>query len=72
MYHESADVLIVVTESLVVGQFKVEGDGGLSEISKVKMSTRYGLIIKYTSGYEPSLKILHQKGILNLKQSSYI
>ena len=40
LYHESADVLIVVTESLVVGQFKVEGDGGLSEISKVKMSTR--------------------------------
>ena len=34
-------MLVVVTESLVVGQFKVEGDGGLSEISKVKMSTRY-------------------------------
>ena len=34
------DILIVVTESLVVGQFRVEGDGSLVEVSKVKMSTR--------------------------------
>lgn len=40
MYHDLGDVLIVVTENLVVGQFRVEHDGSLVEISKVKMSTR--------------------------------
>ena len=40
MYHETMDVLVVVTESLVVGQFKVEADGSLAEITKVKMSSR--------------------------------
>ena len=40
LYHSLSDLLIVVTESLVVGQFKVEGDGSLVEVSKVKMSSR--------------------------------
>ena len=40
LYHDLGDVLVVVTESLVVGQFRVEGDGSLVEVSKVKMSTR--------------------------------
>jgi intraflagellar transport protein 140 len=40
LYHEGADSLVVVTESLVVGQFRVEPDGSLVESSKVKMSTR--------------------------------
>ena len=40
LYHDLGDVLIVVTESLVVGQFRVETDGSLVEVSKVKMSTR--------------------------------
>ena len=40
LYHEGGDSLIVVTESLVVGQFRVEPDGSLVETSKVKMSSR--------------------------------
>ena len=40
LYYDQGDILIVVTESLVVGQFRVEGDGSLVEVSKVKMSTR--------------------------------
>ena len=40
LYHDLTDVLVVVTESLVVGQFTAEHDGSLVEISKVKMSTR--------------------------------
>ena len=40
LYHDMSDVLVVVTESLVVGQFKVEHDGSLVEVSKVKMSSR--------------------------------
>ena len=40
LYYDLGDILIVVTESLVVGQFRVESDGSLVEVSKVKMSTR--------------------------------
>ena len=40
LYHETTEVVVVVTESLVVGQFRVETDGSLVEISKVKMSSR--------------------------------
>ncbi|XP_023345784.1 intraflagellar transport protein 140 homolog [Eurytemora carolleeae] len=40
LYHEYGEVLVAVTESLVVGQFRVELDGTLTEISKAKMSTR--------------------------------
>ena len=40
LYHEGADSLVVVTETLVVGQFRVEPDGSLVETSKVKMSSR--------------------------------
>ena len=40
LYHDLSDLLIVVTESLVVGQFRVEADGSLVEVSKVKMSSR--------------------------------
>ena len=40
LYHELGEILVVVTESLVVGQFRVEPDGSLVEMSKVKMSSR--------------------------------
>lgn len=40
LHHVSSDVLIVVTENMVIGQFQIDNDGTLSEISKVKMSTR--------------------------------
>ena len=33
LYHDIGDTLIVVTEALVVGQFKVEQDGSLVEVS---------------------------------------
>ena len=33
LYHDLGDTLIVVTESLVVGQFRVETDGSLVEVS---------------------------------------
>ena len=33
LYHDIGDILIVVTEALVVGQFKVEQDGSLVEVS---------------------------------------
>ena len=36
LYHDLGDV---VTKSLVVGHFRVEADGSLVEVSKVKMST---------------------------------
>ncbi len=32
--------LVVVTESMVIGQFRVEPDGTVSETSRVKLSTR--------------------------------
>ena len=32
LYHDLGDTLIVVTESLVVGQFRVETDGSLVEV----------------------------------------
>ncbi len=32
--------LVVVTETMVIGQFKVEADGGVRETSRVKLSTR--------------------------------
>ena len=40
LYHAARDVLVVVTESLVVGQFRAEPDGSLAEVGKVKMSSR--------------------------------
>ena len=40
LYHDYGDMLVAVTETLVVGQFRVEPDGSLTEISKVKMSSR--------------------------------
>ncbi|XP_040583059.1 intraflagellar transport protein 140 homolog [Lepeophtheirus salmonis] len=33
------DILLVITESMVVGQFRMEMDGSLDQINKVKMST---------------------------------
>ena len=32
--------LVVVTENMVIGQFRVEPDGTVSETSRVKLSTR--------------------------------
>ena len=36
LYHESRDLLIVITDTLVLGQFHVSTDGQLSEITKVR------------------------------------
>ncbi len=36
----SRQELVVVTESMVIGQFRVEPDGTVSEASRVKLSTR--------------------------------
>ncbi|CAG0897138.1 unnamed protein product [Darwinula stevensoni] len=42
LYHEARDLLVVITDSLVLGQFQVDSDGALTEISKVKLSGRPG------------------------------
>ena len=34
------DILIVITENMVIGQFQSEKDGSVSELSRVKLSTR--------------------------------
>lgn len=40
MHYKERDLVIVITESMVIGQFSTEADGSLVEISKVKVSTR--------------------------------
>lgn len=36
--------LIVITENMVIGQFKMEGNGSVQEISRVKLSTRFVIV----------------------------
>jgi hypothetical protein len=34
------NILIVITENMVIGQFQMEADGSVREVSRVKLSTR--------------------------------
>ena len=34
------NILIVITENMVIGQFQMEHDGSVRETSRVKLSTR--------------------------------
>ena len=36
LFHEAEDILIVMTEAYILGQFHVDSNGGLSEINKVR------------------------------------
>ena len=39
--NEGQDVIIVITENMVIGQFQVDpSDGSLVEVTKIKVSTR--------------------------------
>ena len=38
--NDSQDIIIVITESMVIGQFQVDPDGCLTEVAKIKVSTR--------------------------------
>ncbi|XP_050709384.1 intraflagellar transport protein 140 homolog [Eriocheir sinensis] len=40
LHHESRSLLVVITESLVLGQFSVAVDGSVTEINRVKLSGR--------------------------------
>ena len=40
LHYPLNDLIIVITESMVIGQFQMDPDGSLTEVSKIKISTR--------------------------------
>ena len=40
LHYSASDLLIVITESMVIGQFQMDEDGSISEVSRIKISTR--------------------------------
>ncbi|CAG0906154.1 unnamed protein product [Cyprideis torosa] len=40
LYHSARDLLVAVIEGMILGQFLVDPDGAVTEVSKVKLSTR--------------------------------
>ena len=42
LYYDSKEELVVVTDTMVLGEFQVEYDGTLSEITKVRRATQTG------------------------------
>ena len=40
LHYSLNDLIIVITESMVIGQFQMDPDGSLTEVSKIKISTR--------------------------------
>ena len=49
LFHEAGDVLIVMTEAYILGQFHVDQNGGLNEVNKVSCEPlRQHMIINMT------------------------
>ena len=42
LYYDSKEELVVVTDTMVLGEFQVEYDGTLSEITKVRRASQTG------------------------------
>ena len=40
LHYAHKDLIIVITENMVIGQFAMEEDGSISEVSRIKISTR--------------------------------
>ena len=38
LFHEAGEILIVMTEAYILGQFHVDPNGGLNEVNKVGFS----------------------------------
>ncbi|CAL4114854.1 unnamed protein product, partial [Meganyctiphanes norvegica] len=65
LHHDARNLLVVITEGMVLGQFSVASDGGVTEINKVKLSgrtndiqvtwTRTGLLAVSTG--DPSVRL---------------
>ena len=40
LHYAAKDLLIVITESMVIGQFQMDEDGSIAELSRIKISSR--------------------------------
>ena len=40
LHYAQNDLIIVITESMVIGQFQMDEDGSINEVSRIKISTR--------------------------------
>ena len=39
LHYAQSDLIIVITESMVIGQFQMDDDGSIAEVSRIKVST---------------------------------
>ena len=41
LHYAASNLIIVITETMVIGQFQMDEDGSISEVSRIKISTRF-------------------------------